>query len=73
MKNYIQASMTEPPKEAPPMKPEIKQYFQEKYSKAAFSVVPGHWPDFKSREEVDEWIIVMEKITAVFRREGNEN
>lgn len=52
------------------MKHEIKQYFQEKYSKAAFSVVLGHWPDFKSREEVDEWIILVEKITAVFRREA---
>lgn len=61
------------------MTPEIKQYFQEQYSKSAFSVVPGHWmipatilvPDFKSREEVDEWIILMEKTTAVFRREAN--
>jgi len=34
----------------------IKRYFIEKYKDAKFTVVPGRLPDFKSKEEVDEWI-----------------
>lgn len=38
------------------MKKEIEEYFVLKYKDANFRVVPGHWPDFKTKEEVDEWI-----------------
>jgi L-arabinose isomerase len=38
------------------MNQEIETYFAEQYKKAKFTVVPGHWPDFKSKEEVDKWI-----------------
>jgi len=33
---------------------EVAAYFYEKYEKASFRVVSGHWPDFKTKEEVDE-------------------
>ena len=35
---------------------EVQKYFLAKYQKASFRVVPGHWPDFESKEQVDEWI-----------------
>lgn len=33
----------------------LEKYFFSKYKKANFRVVPGHWPDFKSKEEIDRW------------------
>lgn len=35
---------------------EIEEYFFRQYEKASFRVVPGHWPTFKSKEEVDRWL-----------------
>ncbi|WP_251861061.1 hypothetical protein [Clostridium sp. Marseille-Q2269] len=42
------------------MSNEIYEYFMEKYKKANFKVVPGHWPNFKTKEEVDKWLKIME-------------
>lgn len=47
---------------------EIMAYFFEKYEKASFRVVPGHWPDFQTKEEVDEYIDATEKIMEAFRK-----
>lgn len=47
---------------------DVMAYFFEKYEKANFSVVPGHWPDFKTKEEVDEYMDANEKIIEVFRK-----
>lgn len=47
----------------------VKEYFHEQYKKADFSVVPGHWPDFKTKEEVDEWLDTMSRLIAAFRKE----
>lgn len=44
------------------MKKEIEDYFFEKYKKAKFRVVYGHWPDFKSKEDVDKWFSFMEMM-----------
>ena len=55
------------------MTKEIEEYFFEKYKNVGFRLVPGHWPDFKSREEVDEWIKSTEAITRAFARWGNES
>ncbi|MFX0547938.1 hypothetical protein ACOAKC_01255 [Hathewaya histolytica] len=44
------------------MKPEIESYFKEKYEKASFRVVPGHCPNFKSKDEVDKWFKIMESM-----------
>ena len=38
------------------MEKDVELYFLERYKKADFRVVPGHWPDFKTRAEADEWI-----------------
>jgi hypothetical protein len=35
---------------------EIFEYFKKEYEKCRIKVVPYHWPDFKTKEEVDEWI-----------------
>jgi hypothetical protein len=55
--------------------PEIEEYFLDQYEKAGFSVVPGHWPDMKTKEDVDAWICFMKKIidTCKSRPVGNEN
>ena len=47
---------------------EVTAYFFERYEKASFTVVPGHWPDFKTKEEVDEYIDAIEKIMEAFRK-----
>lgn len=48
------------------MNSEVEKYFKEKYSKADFRVVPGHWPDFKTKEDVDYWIMIMELMNKQF-------
>ena len=45
------------------MTDEVWKYFLERYRKCDFRVVPGHWPDFKSKEDVDKWIQFMEKLS----------
>ncbi len=48
------------------MENEVKTYFYEKYNKLNIKVVPGHWPDFKSKAEVDKWIAILEKTAELF-------
>ena len=48
------------------MEKEVEAYFIEKYKKANIKLVPGHWPDFKSKEEVDRWISILEKSKELF-------
>lgn len=48
------------------MEDEIYKYFLEKYNKCRIKVVPGHWPDFKTREEVDKWIEKLETQLRFF-------
>ena len=45
----------------------------ERYKDASFTVVPGHWPDFQTKEEVDEYIDATEKIMAAFRTNKEES
>ena len=45
------------------MTDEVWKYFFEQYRKCDFRVVPYHWPDFKSKEDVDKWIQFMEKLS----------
>ena len=54
------------------MTDEIRKYFMEKYAECSFRIVPGHWPDFKSKEEVDEWVDTWEKIMIAFAKEDAE-
>jgi hypothetical protein len=53
------------------MTKEVSEYFREQYGKASFRVVPGHWPDFKSKEEVDKWLVMMQKIRDFFINKNN--
>ena len=46
---------------------EVMVYFFERYKDASFTVVPEHWPDFQTKEEVDEYIDTTEKIMEAFR------
>jgi hypothetical protein len=46
-------------------KEHVMQYFFECYEKCGFKVVPGHWPNFKSKEEVDEWININNKLCSL--------
>lgn len=52
---------------------EVMAYFFERYKGASFTVVPGHWPDFQTKEEVDEYIDATEKIMAAFRTKKEES
>ena len=55
------------------MTDEVWKYFWEKYRKCDFRVVPGHWPNFKSKEDVDKWIQSNEKLSdAIFEDESEE-
>lgn len=38
------------------MNGDLKKYFFTRYQAANFRVIPGQWPDFKSKEEIDEWL-----------------
>jgi hypothetical protein len=44
---------------------ELKKYFFEQCKKNDIKVVPGHWPDFKTKEDVDKWINLM---TSMFEK-----
>ena len=49
------------------MTDEVWKYFWERYRTCDFRVVPYHWPDFKSKEDVDKWIQSNEKLSdAIF-------
>lgn len=49
------------------MDDEIKAYFAEKYEKSRVKVVPGHWPDFQSKAEVDEWLNNLALVGKMFK------
>ncbi len=44
------------------MPDDVWDYFKEKYSNAGFRVVPGHHPNFQTKDEVDKWFKVMEGL-----------
>lgn len=54
------------------MTDEVKAYFLERYKKAKFRVVPGHWPDFDSKEDVDQWIRFGESLSGLSSLKGKE-
>lgn len=45
------------------MTEDVKKYFEEKYANSKIKVVTGHWPDFKTNLEVDEWMASKEQIS----------
>lgn len=45
---------------------EIMAYFYEQYENLPVKVLPGHWPNFKSKEEVDQWIALKNKLFDSF-------
>ncbi len=51
------------------MSPELKGYARKRIEESGITMVPGHSPTFKSKEDVDNWIADCEKITECFRRE----
>lgn len=44
------------------MTKEIETYFWDKYNRQDIRVVHGHWPDFKTKEDVDKWLIFINKV-----------
>lgn len=46
---------------------EAQNYFVKIYPTLEFAVVPGHWPDFETVEQVDEWIEMQMKMREVAR------
>lgn len=49
------------------MTKEIEKYFIEQYMKQYVRVLPGHWPDFKSKKEVDEWIYLINRVMKAMK------
>ena len=51
-----------------------KKYFIEKYQRSPVRVTPGHWPEFRSKEQVDEWFkmheIIEKSFDDLFAKEG---
>lgn len=45
---------------------DVREYFYQEYAKSNIKVTPGHWPNFKSRKEVDEWINHLQKLESMF-------
>ena len=43
-------------KSVPTIDPEVEAYFNEQYEKVGIKVVPGHWPEMKTKADVDKWI-----------------
>jgi hypothetical protein len=41
---------------------DVKSYFFKKYKNSHIRVVPGHWPDFKSKKEVNNWFLLLESM-----------
>lgn len=52
---------------------EVRKYFHEEYNKINVRVVPGHWPNFKTKDEVDEWICHMKKLESEWDRLFNDD
>lgn len=52
------------------MSDEVFEYFMERYKTAKFRVVPGHWPNFKSKEQVDKWFAFAEDILLTAFKEA---
>jgi len=44
------------------MDKDVEEYFCEQYAALGLKVVPGHWPDFKTRGEVDLFIEDMKEM-----------
>lgn len=53
--------------------PGIREYFYKEYEKCNINVVPGHWPNFKTKGQVDRWISMTKKIELNFDDLFNEN
>lgn len=49
------------------MTKEIEKYFIEQYMKQDVRVLPGHWPDFKSKKEVNEWIQLINRVMKAMK------
>lgn len=55
------------------MTDEVKEYFNQRYKESEVKVVPGHWPKFKTKEQVDLWFsllnsMVEEAIKDAFKK-----
>lgn len=48
----------------PKVAQEIEAYFVEQYGKSQMRVVPGHWPEMKTKKDVDKWL---EKLATIKR------
>lgn len=47
-----------------PPRDEVMEYFQKWYAKSDIRVVPGHWPNFKTKAEVDKWFEIQNMMSA---------
>lgn len=54
------------------MTPEVKEYARKRIEETGIIMVPGHYPVFKSKEDVDSWIEDCEKLIEYARTHEKE-
>jgi len=57
------------------MEREIRKYFTKRLKEEEIQILPEHYPELKTKEEVDKWIRIIKKSFEDFFKEkrGKEN
>jgi len=55
------------------MEKEVHKYFIKKLKEERIRILPGHYPELKTKEEVDKWISIIKKsFEDFFNGKGGE-
>ncbi|WP_161485925.1 hypothetical protein [Thermoanaerobacter sp. YS13] len=55
------------------MEREICKYFMKRLKEEKIQILPGHYPELKTKEEVDKWISIIKKsFEDFFKGKGGE-
>lgn len=46
--------------------PDVADYFEQQYNAQPIKVVPGHWPNMYTKEDVDKWLKTLDLIKSTF-------
>lgn len=68
----VDAPIDEDKKDQKTIDSEVEDYFNEQYEKAGIKVVPGHWPEMKTKQDVDDWINNLKIIDETLGEMGDE-
>jgi hypothetical protein len=55
------------------MERKIRKYFVKRLKEEGIQILPGHYPELKTKEEVDKWIRIIKKsFKDFFKEEENK-